>query len=746
MSGGGKKGGPKRRVVDYFMSMHYGFCTGPVDELLAIKIKDLVAWSGSVTANTVLNIDQPNLFGGDKKEGGAVGSVEVLFGGPTQILSPTFANKLGLTSATSPGFRGVMSLAFYQATRGFMWSQNNPYLPGVAATVRRIPLGLNPTTARIVRDGITDVNPAHIMHECYTNTDWGLGWPTTRFDVANWDVVAQTLYDEGFGLSLQWVNTTEVESFVSEIQDHIQASIYEDPTTGLLSIKLIRDDYDINTAFEINPSNATLSKAERRSLDDTINEIIVTWTNPLNEKEETVAAQDLGNIAAQGRIVSETRNYYGARTQSLAMDLARRDLRASSYPLFSCEAAVDRTARQIIPGEVVRLVWPERGISAMACRVMDVDYGKPGSGQILLTLVEDIFGLEEGSFSTVVGTLWTDVPATALPFVTTDFLTSPYPILARAGQSGLAYPGVYVGVLAREEQIAMSSFILTTEVVRPDGSVQQQDYTGQLSTPVATTTVALTQQATSTLSSAQLGAFSENYVPASGDLIYAAGVGDSGSEVMMLTAFSAGNWTVERGIYDTIPRDWPAGTSLWVMSSLQAYDPNVRSPGAATSYWLRPVTLAGPLPLASAVEEIFTPSERPHLPFRPTDVRIAGVTGFGTYTYAVLPVNITVSWKNRNRVMEDTVALLWNDPTTTGEAGQTTTVRVRDTAGAFIIEYTGIAGVTFDVPVADVIGVSTIVVIEVISVRGGFESLQYQARQVELPAEGYGIGYGIYYG
>jgi hypothetical protein len=382
----------------------------------------------------------------------------------------------------------------------------------------------------------------------------------------------------------------------------------------------------------------------------------------------------------------------------------------------------------------------------MACRVMDIDYGKSSAGQVLLTLVEDIFGLEEGEFGTPSGSLWTDIPDDPVPFVSTAYLSSPYPALVRAGLSGTAYPGVYVGVMAREEQAAMSSFVLTTEVVRADGSLAQRDYSGQITTPMTAITTALVQEATSSLTDAELGTFSEGYSPSVGDVLYASGTGDADSEFMLLTAHSAGVWTVARGLYDTIPHDWPLGTFLWSADNIGSSDPNVRTPGADVSYWLRPKTLAGTLDISAATEDIFTPTERPHLPFRPTNVKIEGVSGFGTYTYVVLPADISVSWSNRNRTMEDTVALHWTDATTTGETGQTTTIRVRDTVGSIIAEYPDLPGTSYDIPVADVVSYSSIAHVEVISVRDGLESLQYQSRMIELPAEGYGIGYGIYYG
>ena len=106
MGGGGKKGSAKRRVVDYYMSMHYGFCNGPVDNLLEIRVKDKVAWSGNVTANDVLNIQMPDLFGGNDAEGGVSGWCGVFMGEQDQTVPDDIAAKFGRTEATMPGWRG----------------------------------------------------------------------------------------------------------------------------------------------------------------------------------------------------------------------------------------------------------------------------------------------------------------------------------------------------------------------------------------------------------------------------------------------------------------------------------------------------------------------------------------------------------------------------------------------------------------------------------------------------------------
>jgi hypothetical protein len=148
-----KKSAPKIEVTEYKMSIHMGICAGPVDSLLKIEIGEKEAWSGFETDNTILAIDEPDLHGGPKKEGGAVGDVAVLMGGDTQTIIDRFASKVDRTEATCPGFRGLVSLWFTGSTTGgFSWSHNTPYLKPVRATVRRTSLDWLPDYAAVPRD------------------------------------------------------------------------------------------------------------------------------------------------------------------------------------------------------------------------------------------------------------------------------------------------------------------------------------------------------------------------------------------------------------------------------------------------------------------------------------------------------------------------------------------------------------------------------------------------------------------
>src|SRR5690554_4689840 len=167
--------------------MHMAVCHGPVDAVTQITVGDRVAWSGNVTSTQDVAISAENLFGGEKREGGVSGTVGFKFGEPTQAQDAYLAAQLG---ADCPAFRGVLSFVLKKVYIG-----NNPYLKNWAFKVKRLP-------AKGWYDDKRDIgghaNPAHIIYECVTNGEWGMGYPASVLDDAKFKAVADTLHAEGF--------------------------------------------------------------------------------------------------------------------------------------------------------------------------------------------------------------------------------------------------------------------------------------------------------------------------------------------------------------------------------------------------------------------------------------------------------------------------------------------------------------------------------------------------------------------
>lgn len=745
---GGKS--EKVPVPTYYMSIHFGICHGPVDAIKGVYYGEKPAWTGNATENGTVTIDQPNLFGGVKKEGGIQGNMDILLGGAGQIVSDLMAGKLGRASGLDcPGFRGITSVLLRGINRaGCYLAAGNPYLKVFWFSVVRLPRSLGEINSSIAQpSGIVDANPAHIIYECLTNTDWGMGADPSDIDTAAFIAVAQTMVDEQFGLSMLWNQAGTIEAFVNDILSHINGSIFTHPRTGKTTIRLLRDDYDVNTLREVTPDNARVLSFSRKAWGETTNEMKVTWTNPANEKEESVYSQDLGNIAMQGQVVSDSRNYYGVRNSSLAQKLCDRELRSASAPLSSMEVTVDRSFWDITPLECVKVTWPEYGIDGLVMRVMKVSYGRTGDSAIKLSLVEDLFSLPRVSFVAPPGTEWVDPNVPPEPITDARLFPLPAYMLVKEGAvlADYTYPETGIAVIAANPVSAnTSSFDVLLEEPTPSGGttwateMEQLPFIGRGILPHA-----LGLQPTSLLN--PLGDSNRADLAVDAFLLIGANATSMDQmEIALVTAvdpLSGVATAVKRGVLDTIPRAWAAGTPVWViyLDSLQAV-PQLFTDGQTLGVKLLTNTTLGSTSPSTAPIFSETLGARAVLPLRPANVTINGE--LWPEMLELTAPELTVAWSRRNRLLEDTVVLGWTEADLAPEAGTTYSVQLyRVDTGALVVETTGVDGTSATI----VSPYSGIVRLEVTAVRDGlssyqpfehvFELITSETRSVEESAE-----------
>lgn len=597
--------------------------------------------------------------------------------------------------------------------------------------------GLTWTTFGV--DSDFDSNPAHIIYDCLTNTDWGMGAPASAIDFAAFTAAGATLFAENFGLSMMWTRQSTIESFVSEVLDHIEATLFVNPRTGLITLKLIRFDYNPAALPVYTPDNSVVTNFSRKLWGETVNEIVVTWTNPTNEQEETVTAQDLANIEAQGGIVSDGRNYYGVRRLGLAAALAQRDLRVAATPLAKCDIEVNRTGWDLLPGDVLVLDSPEDGIEQIVMRVGPVDYGKPGDPTVKASLVEDVFALALAEYTDPPETEWVDGSEAPSSADDTLIFTLPYFVVVNeiSGSilAGVEYPEVFAGVLAAEAGTDSDTFALYGEVTDAGGSTDYANIGEKTIASRATLPNALDAEVETVILS--FPDRTQGRGPQVGGLMLIEGTGEDDSELCLITSFgdSPAGYTFRRGALDTIPRAWAAGTVVWFFDRPMIFaDSTIRSEAETVNYKVLIRTSLGLLSKAAAPISSETLTARPHLPLRPADVQVNGDDGFAGIVDVEGVSPIPVTWARRNREIETAIVKAWDDGDVTPETGQTTTVTLTDLGGSTLFAYTGIAGTSQNVDPANFGGESEGWIV-VSSVRDGLDSLQAYRIRVLVSGE-----------
>lgn len=577
---------------------------------------------------------------------------------------------------------------------------------------------------------IADMNPAHIIYHALTNTDWGMASPVEFIDEAAFIAAADTLFTEEFGLSMMWSQQATIEEFIRDVLNHINATLFVRPSTGLLTLKLIRHDYVAASLPILDRDNSKVTSYARKGWGDTVNEVNVSWTNPESEEQETVTMQDLGNISMQGGVVSTSKNYHGIRKRSLAKTVAARDITAESWPLATAQVEVNREAWDYVPGDCVKLTIEEYGVAQLVMRITTVDYGKPGDSKIKLSLVEDIFGLPLAEFvDQPPSSLWEDPSEDPRPI---DFAlpqTLTYFHAKKVGDvSGAVYPEVRAGMLAAQGGGDTRQFKLLGPTVDAAGNETAYALLGTRSIVSRATLVSgFDAEAQTVATSADWTTRTQGTGPVAGGFILIGDDEETENELALVTSTTGGNYTLKRGVLDTVPQEWPAATPVWFFSNnSRLHDPITRSALDTISYKVLPVTSNGTLNAGAASPIPLTLTERPWLPTRPADVTIEGI-GFGIVDITInspSQTHLLVEWANRNRLTEDSQPLAWTDATVTPEASQTTTIEVLKTSDRSVITaHTGLTGTSFSLPVAS-FGAFGTGIVRVTSERDGYESLQ----------------------
>jgi hypothetical protein len=378
----------------YYIGWHMGLCHGPVDAVTNILVGEKQAWAGNATANTTISINQPDLFGGEKREGGISGTVAICMGGPTQTANSYLSTKLATVfpGIPIPAFRGILGLVVQKAYIG-----TSAYPKVWAVRARRILQGWQSGSAWYSTKAVVDtrhMNPAHIIYQCLTDSRWGMGVDTELIDEDSFEAVADKLHTENFGMSVNWNQSESIEKFIQIILDHIAGGLTLNNSTGKYELLLVRGDYDVEDLEEYDESDIIqVTDYQRQGWGETVNEVTLVYTDPKTRKDTTISQQDLANIDSQGARVPVIVQMKGIRNHDVAKTVLARELVSRVTPLSKVTFEINRRAWAVRYGGLFKLYYSPRNINGTVYRVLKVAKGTLHKNSIKIDALEDIYAL-----------------------------------------------------------------------------------------------------------------------------------------------------------------------------------------------------------------------------------------------------------------------------------------------------------------------------------------------------------------
>ena len=336
---------------------------------------DKELWSGTVLADdTQAVIVEDEFWGGRGAGGGMNGAIHFWLGSFVMPINTWLDDHIEPTLL--PAYRGFMYMHF----RDFDWGEQ-PQLAPIDVEIENIPdeLGASATI---------DCNPADVIYNILRE-EWGrLGIPAAQIDISTFTAVAATLEAEGHGMSIVFRGGSASDA-IKVVLRQIDGVLYQAPSSGKISIRLIREDYTPGALDLFDETNCEVRSFKVGTWDRTYNQVRVKFEDRVYEyHERTFMAQSDGSIAVRG-LRQRTLTFPGCKTAAVAAILAHRELRLLSVPEIHVEISCQRNAGVFIPGDVFRWSWSDYGIANMVLRVMDIDFGAHIDGSIILRCARD---------------------------------------------------------------------------------------------------------------------------------------------------------------------------------------------------------------------------------------------------------------------------------------------------------------------------------------------------------------------
>ena len=609
-----------------------------VDEIYAIKVGDRFAYRGRIlksNGNQNVFINAPNLFGGDKSEGGIQGSLEVRFGDEEQQPSNLLKRLLG---ALIPADRGYVCTVF-----DGMLTAINPYPKTWEYHVRQYTSPFYPAkSAIILEDGqIYAKNPAHMLWESYTNEEYGSGVVESTLDKEAFMAAADTLYAENFGLCLVWKATDSLKSYRQQICDHIGARLFTS-RKGLTTIKLVRDDYDVDSLPVFNENNGLLKLEYDTTNNSTVpSKIVVTYNDAITFQDRPTMAINLAIAHSQGNSQSiEPLDFKGLPTGELANRVAFRELklRTSSLKRFNLE--FDRRAFELDVGDVFIIRSLFRPINAIV-RIERTEENFLTDGVIKIAVVEDVYGLPKMAYNPAPPIVDTDEDSS--PAVIDNYLIMEVPYRELAGfidQANLNLLDVtssYIFVVAKSPKGTNRSYNMASRlqgatdfmIVEPAGDWCPMATINQ---DVGYTDTVLTFIDGVLLEDVEKG----SAAVINGELVRIDNIDLVNNRV-----------TIGRGCADTVPTTHAAGSTIWFYDGFEVTDSVEYTTNLTAQVKLLSNSYNAQLELSNAPTQALTIQGRQGRPYPPANVKINGLA----YP-SVVDTYLTVSWVERNRLLQ----------------------------------------------------------------------------------------------
>lgn len=281
-SGGGSGGGSSEEHItgySYYLSWALGIATGQIDKLYAVFKDDDLSWAGNLSRPASGGVETISLVSVELEEvegGKTIGEADFYFGTDDQEANAVMTAELG--TKLNPSYRHLCYCFFDDC---FIGDFNR-------APTMKFVVGKYPVFAFNSQEIIStyDYNPAHAIWYIMTEM---VGLSESFLSSTSFSDVADTLYSEGRGVSINFNRQQDSSTYIESILNHIDGMLrYEND--GKFHLKLNRNDIAVGSLPTVSKDDMLDDlQINRKSWIDTLNDIKVQYIKRTGEADEALS-------------------------------------------------------------------------------------------------------------------------------------------------------------------------------------------------------------------------------------------------------------------------------------------------------------------------------------------------------------------------------------------------------------------------------------------------------------------------
>lgn len=497
------------------------------------------------------------------------------------------------------------------------------------------------------------INAVHVIRECLTDIDWGMGEAEASIDETSFSAAAITCYTEGLGFSWLWDKSKPIGDFIAEVAGHINAVVYRDRKTNLWKITLIRKISNIDSLPVITTDHVKrISKLSRKQFHELTSQFLLKYESNLTYKEASIRVSDPSLASRQGKEVLSSASFSGVATPEVGQVIAERELKALSTPVFTGSITGDRTLAELNPGDAFVLKAFGGMEADLVLRVVSLDLGTILKEPVTIDFTEDAFEATKGILSFTEGTRWTAPSSAASPVLHRKIFESPYFVQAFEKGDTVA------------QAISTTTTFLRATAVSPSGLSSHADLWDTTAT-VYSFKGTIDFQFSALLDGAidKTTTIIPIKTPIDEDLLVADSFLYLEDELIYVSSFTLDSpdpetnnivLTVLRGVLDTVPEAHADNTRLIAVGSTNSSDSTEFLTNETVTAKLLTVTSEQTLAIADAPVDTLVFVGRMHLPYPPGNLTINGVNWNTSLDDSG---ELVFTWTSRNRFQQTTAVI-----------------------------------------------------------------------------------------